>query len=178
MLLAIGFMSVSFIAGLAALLINADYQTRVASVERENSNLAKSFEGHLLRTISSADRILKLAKTEFESEQRITPAIRTMLTTDASDPAIIQNVIVDSQGNFLAAKTPPPAAMNLAQRTYFQAHIDSPEAGLIISNPIMSEATGKWSIVLSRRLNKPMEVSAGLWQRPCPQNTSSGFTGK
>jgi PAS domain S-box-containing protein len=153
---------VSFIAGLAALLINADYQTRVASVERENSNLAKSFEGHLLRTISSADRILKLAKTEFESEQRITPAIRTMLTTDASDPAIIQNVIVDSQGNFLAAKTPPPAAMNLAQRTYFQAHIDSPEAGLIISNPIMSEATGKWSIVLSRRLNKPDGSFGGI----------------
>lgn len=59
----IGFFVVSLIWGITALLIDADYRARVANVERENSNLAKSFEGHLLRTLSSTDRYLKLIKT-------------------------------------------------------------------------------------------------------------------
>jgi len=158
----IGFFVVSLIWGITALLIDADYQARVANVERENSNLAKSFEEHLLRTFSSTDRYLSLIKTEYEREQQVTPSIQAALATDTSDPAVIQNVIIDSQGNFIAGKTAPPKSLNLAKREYFQTHRDSADTKLIISKPIFSEATHKWSIVLSRRLNNPDGSFGGI----------------
>ena len=153
MLAWIGFIVIFLIWGLVAFLIDADYQTRVANIKHENNNLAKSFEEHLLQTLRSSDSYLKLIKAEYEREDKVTPAIQAILVADMSDSAIIQNVIIDHRGDYIAGKVLPPESINLAQREYFQAHRDSANLGLLISRPIYSEATKEWSIVLSRRLN-------------------------
>ncbi|MHC1758964.1 MAG: EAL domain-containing protein [Negativicutes bacterium] len=152
----IGFIAFSLIWGLVAMQIDTDYQTRVENIQRENSNLAKSFEVHLRRTLVSSDNQLKVIQGEYERENRITPAIKAVWAAESDDAAIIQNAIIDDHGNYIAGKVlPPPDMRNLAHRDYFQAHRDSAGLGLIISKPLFSNAAKKWSMVLSRRLNNP-----------------------
>lgn len=159
----IGFIVFSLIWGLVAMQIDTEYQTRIENIQRENSNLAKSFEVHLRRTLISTDSQLKVVKKEYERENRVTPAVKAVWAAGSEDAAIIQNAIIDDQGNYIAGKALPlPDMRNLAHRDYFQAHRDSAGFGLIISKPLFSNTAKKWSIVLSRRLNNPDGSFKGL----------------
>lgn len=55
-----------------------------------------------------------------------------------------------------------PINANVPDRAYFLFHRDHPEAGLFISEPILSRVTKKWSIVLSRRVSDRDGKFAGV----------------
>jgi PAS domain S-box-containing protein len=50
----------------------------------------------------------------------------------------------------------------VTDREYFRKHRDNADAGMILSSPLVSRVTGKWSIILARRLNNPDGSFAGL----------------
>jgi len=52
--------------------------------------------------------------------------------------------------------------LNIADRDYFLRLRDDPAAGLVVSEPIVGLSTGKWSIVLARRVNGPTGAFAGV----------------
>lgn len=52
-------------------------------------------------------------------------------------------------------------AVSVADREYFIRLRDVPEAGLVISRPMVERATGTWSIILARRLERPGHSFAG-----------------
>ncbi len=49
----------------------------------------------------------------------------------------------------------PGAVLNIADRPHFLAARNNPSAGLIISKPLLSRTSGKWSIFIARRMNNP-----------------------
>lgn len=51
---------------------------------------------------------------------------------------------------------------NIADRDYFIRHRDNGKAGLVISNPLISRVTGKWSLILARRVDNPDGSFAGI----------------
>lgn len=51
---------------------------------------------------------------------------------------------------------------NVADRDYFRRLRDDDKAGLALSNPLISRTTGKWSLILARRINKPDGSFAGV----------------
>lgn len=50
---------------------------------------------------------------------------------------------------------------DLSDRSYFIRHRDDPDAGLVISEPVMSRISDQWVITFSRRLNNPDGSFAG-----------------
>ena len=52
----------------------------------------------------------------------------------------------------------------VADRVYFQHQKDDPQAGLVLSEPLLSRFTGKWLITLSRRMNKADGSFGGVVQ--------------
>jgi len=52
----------------------------------------------------------------------------------------------------------------VADRAYFMHQRDNPQAGLVLSEPLLSRFTGKWLITLSRRMNKADGNFGGLVQ--------------
>jgi hypothetical protein len=51
---------------------------------------------------------------------------------------------------------------NLAHRDYFKFLERTPAAGLVISKPLIGGISGKWMVVLARRINQPNGAFAGL----------------
>ena len=49
----------------------------------------------------------------------------------------------------------PGVRANLANRPYFMQLVGQPQAGLVISKPVVSRVSGEWEIVLARRLDQP-----------------------
>jgi PAS domain S-box-containing protein len=56
----------------------------------------------------------------------------------------------------------PAPEINLADRDYFQAHLNNAELGLFISVPVRNKGNGKWVFYLSRRLNDAAGKLMGL----------------
>jgi hypothetical protein len=51
---------------------------------------------------------------------------------------------------------------NYADRDFFATHKTNPDAGLIVTRPILGRVTQKWVISLNRRLNAPDGSFAGI----------------
>jgi len=60
------------------------------------------------------------------------------------------------------AKAKVASTVSLAHRDYFKLLRDTPDAGLVISKPLVGGISGKKMIVLSRRINHPDGSFAGL----------------
>ena len=72
----------------------------------------------------------------------------------SSSPQLDVATIVASNGDVInfSRKWPTPK-INLADRRYFMAHRDSPDMGVLVSEPLRNKGNGKWTFYLSRRLN-------------------------
>ena len=152
----IGFVLISFTWVAVEVFVQRDYQITVEAIERENSNLAKAFEEHVRRSLIASDNKLKLIKEEFERESAVTPAVRILLRPESFDPAVSQSGIMDSRGDSVASMRPDLSTpINAADREFFKLHRESANSGLIIDKPLRGLMTGKWSIIMTRRLNNP-----------------------
>jgi len=77
-------------------------------------------------------------------------------------PAVSVVRIIDSKGNNLYSSLNPIPHINISDRSYFQRQRADATAGLVISAPLIAHTTGKWSFVLSRRLNFKDGSFAGI----------------
>ena len=57
---------------------------------------------------------------------------------------------------------PTPRNINVVDRDYFQAHRANPNLGLLMTGPTLSRLDGRWSLFLSRRVNRPDGTFAGV----------------
>jgi PAS domain-containing protein len=70
--------------------------------------------------------------------------------------------VVNARGDFVYSAYDPIPRVNIADRYHFQRHLDAPRAGLVISPPLLARTTGKWSVVLTRRISFEDERFAGV----------------
>jgi hypothetical protein len=56
--------------------------------------------------------------------------------------------------------------INVADREYFARLREAPEAGLVISRPLLGRITGKWVMIFARRVNNPDGTFAGAVYAP------------
>lgn len=71
--------------------------------------------------------------------------------------------VVNAEGeNAYGIGVAPGARTSVADRAYFKRLRDDPEAGLVISEPVIGRVSGKWSIIFARRINAPNGTFAGL----------------
>src|ERR1019366_8999568 len=68
--------------------------------------------------------------------------------------------ITDREGKTVASNQ-PFAANRVVDRDYFKVHVARDSDNLYISEPVLGRQSGKWVIVLSRRLNHPDGSFAG-----------------
>ncbi|MBT0664719.1 response regulator [Geobacter pelophilus] len=71
--------------------------------------------------------------------------------------------IADAKGYvWLGPEVPSGRRINIADRDYFRRHLENPDAGLVVSKPVLSRVTGKWLILIARRINLPDGTFAGV----------------
>ena len=133
--------------------IKTQHDKALEGASHTASNLARVFEEHTIRSISGADRVMKLVRDSY------TQSLETGLTDflyqaiDRISDVAVRVSIVGSDGRLKTVATKSRLAeLNLSDREYFKVQEESNIDTLFISHPFIGRATGKWQLSLSRRI--------------------------
>ena len=127
----------------------------VRLINTENLNLARAFEEHSIRTIKSVDQAVLFLKFQYEKY-----GDKVNIAEFEREGMIISSIfnqlgIIDEHGIYIMSNLPNHKQMDLSDREHFKVHIEKDTNQLFISKPVLGRASGKWSIQMTRRINKP-----------------------
>ena len=149
-----------------AVIAQARFERReaiAAAIER-NSNLAVAFEEFTVRTIDGADAVARYIKREYARTGAAIDIAGLIAegTIDADAFAAIS--IVDERGGLVATsyERVPGGPLTAADRPHFTVHIPRDSEKAFVGQPILSRLTGKSTIPISRRINKPDGSFGGI----------------
>ena len=131
-------------------------------------NLALVLEQQLLGTIEKVDLAL-LSLADGIERQLAQGGVdgkgvsRSLARVHARLPELEGLRMASAQGEVVYGEgLVPGKPVSCADRDYFQRLRDDAGAGLVISRPILGRISGKWTISLARRLNRPDRSFAGV----------------
>jgi len=129
-------------------------------IKTSNSNLqniVRSFKEHSEDTITNSDELLRIIK--FNYEKYGTKDFKTLnayFQNGVLDMKFFNQVgIIDEQGIYSFSNLPITKKIDLSDREHFKIHKDVYPYSIFLSKPVLGRASGRWSIQLTRRLNKP-----------------------
>lgn len=141
-------------------------QRELNAAERTASTLVKVLEAQLHSTIQKVDFRLQQFVDRYQyavfSRQPSEQIERELRSGLALFPEASSFRVVDANGNHIYDATGELPVANVADRDYFRRHQAHRDSGLVISGPIKSRVTGRWAIVLSRRLEDPQGNFIGI----------------
>jgi diguanylate cyclase (GGDEF)-like protein/PAS domain S-box-containing protein len=129
----------------------------VRSAQISTHNLARVLQEQTVRTIQAVDATLASFTTLWEevpATQRLsTPEMHRLLREQALASEYIRSLyVLDTRGTMIHdSEAPRPRGLNFADREYFRTHVAG-RSGLYVSNVMKGRLTGRWGLVLSRRL--------------------------
>lgn len=154
--------------GLSLLSLQWSLQSQVARTDVATTNLARTLQQNIGSTIDKLDLALSLAAHAYEARIQQGPAdeaeINTLLMRYQRLLGEGEGLrIADAQGQVrMGAGMPLPHAVNVADRAYFAQARRALDGRLVISEPLQSRISGRWVIVLARRLSLPDGGFAGI----------------
>ncbi|HUL93767.1 MAG TPA: PAS domain S-box protein [Burkholderiales bacterium] len=135
--------------------VRAEKEADTRDAIRHSANLARAVQEQALRTLREADQVLMLIVQQYQERGR-----KLDLRWLKHEGPIVSRIynyfsIIDERGDLIMGSE-PFRPMNLADREHFRVHIAQSVADQpYISGPVLGRASGKWSIQLSRRIDKP-----------------------
>ena len=141
----------------AAVLLKAQAEEEVVihSINTETLNLARAFEEHSVRTIKSVDQTVLFLKHQYEKygdKVDIAEYVREGMIISGF---FNQLGVIDENGIYVKSNLPNHKRVDLSDREHFRVHREVDSGQLFVSKPVLGRASGKWSIQMTRRINKP-----------------------
>jgi signal transduction histidine kinase len=144
------------LAGLSLFYSRSDHEAR-AGVGA--ANLSRLLAQDLDATFDKVDLALLSVKDVTERQLSSTAADPTLLAREIAgqvkrQPDIGALRLADADGTVLVGTdVTKDVHMNASEREFFKRLRDAPNAGLVFSEPIIGQMSGKWSMVLARRIS-------------------------
>ena len=136
-------------------LVNEGWKTKVAAVQRDLANLARVSEEHAWRTFRNADQVVKFVQERYDELGNRLDLIG-MAQRGLIDVSTFNQVgIIQADGMYRMANRPVPTPIDLSDREHYRVHIPADSGQLFVSKPVLGRATQRWSVQLTRRLNRP-----------------------
>ncbi|MFA7243049.1 MAG: PAS domain S-box protein [Sulfuricellaceae bacterium] len=167
--------SFAALAGIVVLLVLSlanEYREIDKHAQAEVKNISRVLEEHALATVQKADLLLREVQRNVQPEDMRLDrgvsslrrqALHALLKSQLeSVPEVAVIHVTDAKGNHIYSSLDPVPRINIADRYHFRRQKDDATAGLVISPPIVSRTTGKWTIVLTRRLSFADGSFAGI----------------
>jgi diguanylate cyclase (GGDEF)-like protein len=150
----------------------SEYRNENQHAELEVENITQVLEENVLATFSSADLLLRevqrnvrpddIRRSDGISRSREQELHALLKSQVDSVPAVAVIRITNAKGDNLYSSLDWIPHINISDRKYFQRQRADATAGLVISAPLISRTTGKWTFILSRRLNFKDGSFAGI----------------
>ena len=147
--------------GVVIVQAHKEREKAIADAIKQNSNLAAAFEEHTIRMLKGVD-----AATLYIAHEYARLGAKTNLSNYVAEGLIdskllIHVTVVDERGDVVLSSGPFNQA-NIADREPFLVHAREDSGKLFIGKPLLSRITGKWSIPITRRINRPDGSFAGI----------------
>jgi diguanylate cyclase (GGDEF)-like protein/PAS domain S-box-containing protein len=156
-----------FVMALASILLSQSRVQDERSAAVVAQNLSQVLEKNISGIIGSINQAL--LATSYEAQRQLASGSidRKAISLYVKrlhdlQPDLASLLIADSRGTFLPdIDVTPNKSVSVADRDFFKRLRDQPDAGLVISKPIFGRVSGKWVVILCRRLNHPDGSFAG-----------------
>ncbi len=132
--------------------IRVNREAALQAENLKNSNLAKSQEERVLRSLQVLDQailVLRHDYTHHAGDANLSEHLNEMHL----DAAVGVVSLIGPDGNIVATNG-TRVRVNFAEREYFKFHRSNTSDELLVGKPILGKFTGKWLISLTRRVNK------------------------
>lgn len=142
-------------------------QNYLHSAEVNTRNMSRLLEEQTIHTLHGIESTLSVFTTIWGQipHQRRPHAVdlHNLLKERAGTNETLRSLyILDTHGTMvLDSQSFPSPALDMSDRDYFRVHTQS-ESGLFISSMMVGRITGRWGMVLSRRLQDPDGNFAGV----------------
>jgi len=167
----VGVLVIVALAGSSAYDAWRSYRYTVAANEREIANVANALAEQTAWSLQAVDLLLIDSARWYRDESHDVPAagfsgvtsVSAALGARAAAVKQVREVIImDAHGDAVYRSRGIANLHNAADRSYFIAQRDSPDAGLFISEPLTTRSEGRPAIILSRRLDDVQGHFAGV----------------
>jgi diguanylate cyclase (GGDEF)-like protein/PAS domain S-box-containing protein len=138
-------------------------QRSLESAVQQGGNLVRLFEENTSSMLRGVDRTLLLLRQEYEEDPGNFDINRRAKRTGAINDLTIRFLIVglDGHAKVLSDDSGTVTTTDLSDREWFKQQRNAQTDELVISIPIVSRITNKWTIILSRRLHDAAGNFAG-----------------
>ncbi len=128
----------------------------LANANRNGGNLARAFAEHITSTLRSIDQTLLGMVQDYQQAPEYFDAAAAATKHVVLTDVALQVVVIGPDGYVVISSHPRSGGpFNLRDREYFQAHVARDTGQMFISKPLVGRGSGRWTIELSRRINKP-----------------------
>ncbi len=149
--LVFGILAVLVLWGVIGVGLTAVERAEADAARRVLGNLARSFDGHVERSLDNIDQILAVLARA--AVRRGIPGDLSEILGErvADDPLFHYLALVDGDG-VVRARTGTGLPANVADLPFFSQQATRADGGLLISAPVSGTGPGKSSILLSQRI--------------------------
>ncbi|MGO8917539.1 MAG: ATP-binding protein [Stellaceae bacterium] len=134
----------------------------ITQAQRDTTNIAIAFREYIRRTISAVDHVMLTVKAEYA----IDPdryRLPSWIENSPLSGSMIQIGIIDANGRLRESTLgSSDSEIDLSDREHFRHHLDPSAAQPYISAPVLGRVSKKWSIQISRRLERSDGTFAGV----------------
>ncbi len=134
--------------------IHTEERQEKETLRRNNLNLARMVQEHTLRTLKSVDQAVLFLKFQYEKQGKSIDIQQYVREGMIISKLFNQLGVIDENGMYILSNLPKHKVIDLHDREHFKVHIAHDCNCLFVSKPVLGRASGKWSIQLSRRINK------------------------
>lgn len=148
----------------SAILLRAEREHEQVSetVRRDTMNLARAFEEHASRLLRSADQSASFLKFEYEKGGDRIDIDSYVHKGMVGGPPFNDLGVIDEYGILRHASASIAAGVDLSDQEYFRVHAAHDTNSLHVGKPLPGRAPGKWSLPLTRRIDKADGGFAGV----------------
>ena len=132
-----------------------EYDYEIAMAIKETGNFARAFEEHTARTILTADQMLLLLKYQYENKGKSMDMAPFKKSGYFWNPTFLLMGVADENGDWILSNQEPHVFSNLKDREHVQVHLQQDTGKIFIGKPVIGRSSGKPSINMTRRVNKP-----------------------
>jgi signal transduction histidine kinase/ActR/RegA family two-component response regulator len=124
----------------------------LAAAERDGRSMARGLEQNIVRTIESADQLLRYVQIGYRQNPKDFDLFE-WLKLRPHDALSVQLALIDPQGKLaVTSLNARPDPVDLSDREHFRVHLGTDEDRLFISKPVLGRVSGRWTIQVTRPL--------------------------
>jgi signal transduction histidine kinase len=155
-LIALAVLAFALLWGSLAVYLRYDKAQVLANANRNGANLSRAFAEHVGSTLRTIDQTLRGIVHDYEQAPAAFDAVSAVKTHALLNSITFQIVIIGPDGYMaLSNLSASNERIYLGDREHFRVHAERDTHRLFISKPLIGRVSGRWSIQLSRRINKP-----------------------